>query len=131
MIRRLDQNPFASKAWIDQPGAALAIDKLLEAGRITAEEHELLSHFLEYGYLRMSLPDIRHAVQELTRDLDRLWRDKPADLSYASDAPHLKPMSTSDETRDRRPPYRIHEVQSHSSAARYFIFIPRCTAWPV
>jgi phytanoyl-CoA hydroxylase len=125
LIRRLDQNPFASRVWIDQPGAASAIDKFLEAGTITAEEHELLSHFLEYGYLRLSLSDSRHAVEQLTRDLDRLWREKPADLSYAFDAPHLRPLSTSDEARDRQPPYRIHEVQSHSLAARSLYLHPR------
>jgi phytanoyl-CoA hydroxylase len=118
LIRGLDQNPFASKAWIDQPGAASAMGELLEAGRITAEEHELLSHFLEFGYLRLSLPDSRRVVEALTRDVDRLWREKPADLSYASQAPHLRPMSASDEARDRQPPYRIHEIQSHSEAAR-------------
>jgi phytanoyl-CoA hydroxylase len=124
LIRRLDQNPFASKAWIDQPGAPRALDRLLASGRITAEERELLSHFLEYGYLRMVLPDSRQAIQELRRDFDRLWREKPADLCYASQAPHLQPMSSSDEAHDRQPPYRIHEVQSHSAAARSLYLHP-------
>ena len=56
-------------------------------------------------------------------DVDRAWRDKPADLAYASGGPARR-FPTAEEARDRRRGSRIHDLHSHSEAACDFYLHP-------
>ena len=49
---------------------------------------------------------------------------KPADLAYAYDGPARR-MRHADEARERRSRYRVHDVHSHSDAAKLLYLEPR------
>lgn len=120
----LPANPFASKLWIDQPDAA---EQIRSAPGLSSEDRSLLEQFHRDGYIRVFLDPAKEPFDELLADVERVWREKPADLLYASGQPFLQPMSMATD-EERRPGYRLHELQSHSRAARHFYLHPRLHA---
>jgi phytanoyl-CoA hydroxylase len=110
------QGLLASDLWIDQPDARERIESRRKKEGITAEEAGRLAQIVDLGYLSfpLELPDrIFDQVQEA---VDRVWREKPADLAWASQGP-LRSFAEADAARDRRPSYRIADLHSHSEAA--------------
>src|SRR5688572_13386600 len=125
MSKLRDDHPFESRLWFDQPGALATIERLAAARTITPEEARLLREFHQEGFVRLNFETPEPALDELAADIDRLWKEKPADLLYAALTPELRPMRLADEAKERQPPYRIHEVQSHSRAARRLYLHPQ------
>lgn len=118
MFRRKPRNPFASRLWIDQPDAAKRIDDLTMRGDLSAEESDFLHRFQSDGFARIMLDPQREPLDEVVRDIDRLWKERPSDLLYSFHQPVLHRLSTSEEARDRHPGYRIYGPHSHSPAVR-------------
>src|SRR6185295_12281770 len=107
---------LASDLWIDRPDAAERLAGMRSRGEVTAEEADRLRHFIERGYLTFSLGALEAEAQALADDVERAWRDKPADLAYAWQGP-LRSFAYADRARDRRPSYRIADLHSHSESA--------------
>ena len=61
-------------------------------------------------------------------DVDRLWREKPADVAYAYDGP-ARSMRYAEESRDRRTRYRIHDAHSHAESFRDLYLEPNIHRW--
>lgn len=102
--------------WLDDEGAKRLIDEKLRAGDVTAEEAEDLRKFAVEGYFVTKVNVTAEDAAEIDRDVDRLWREKPANLTFAYDSPPLR-FSASDEGEQRRPRYRIHELHCVSPVA--------------
>jgi phytanoyl-CoA hydroxylase len=111
-----DQGQLASDLWIDQPDAHHRIESFRKKGEVTAEEAERLARIVDQGYMsfHLDLPD--RTFDEIQEAVDRVWREKPADLAWASRGP-LRSFVDADEARDRQPSYRIADFHSHCSAA--------------
>jgi len=107
---------LASDLWIDQPGAHERIERLAKNGEITSGEAGRLARIVDQGYLSfpLELPD--RIFDEIQEAVEGVWRDKPADLAWASRGP-LRSFAEADETRDRKPSYRIADLHSHCPAA--------------
>jgi hypothetical protein len=128
MVSPVPVNPFASELWIDQPDAEQRIEAMAQAGTISPEERSTLDDFRRDGFARIALDPSHEPLDELVADLDCIWSEKPADLVYGYGKPFLRRMSAADTARERQPGYRIHELQSHSAAARHFYLHPRLHA---
>lgn len=111
-----DQGLLASDLWIDQPDAHERIQGFRKRGEITAEEAGRLAHIVDQGYLSfpLGLPD--RIYDEIQEAVDRVWKEKPPDLAWASQGP-LRSFAEADEARDRKPSYRIADFHSHCEAA--------------
>lgn len=111
-----DEGLLASDLWIDQPDAHERIQTLSKRGEITGEQGEQLARIVEQGYLSfyLGLPD--RVFDEIQEAVDRIWKEKPPDLAWASQGP-LRSFAEADEVRDRRPSYRIADLHSHCAAA--------------
>lgn len=108
---------LASDLWVDQPDAPRRIDGWRKRGEIGAEQAENLRHFVERGYLTFDAGLAPRVFADLAADLERVWRDRPADLAYSPHGP-LRSFAYADAARDRRPSYRIADLHAHSAAAR-------------
>ncbi len=109
--------------WLDEPTASAAIDEKLRAGTITAADAEHLREFAADGYFLTKIDLSAAAAEEIDRDVDRLWREKPANVTFAYDSPPLR-FSDSDEGAQRKPRYRIHELHVASPAALRLVLDP-------
>jgi ectoine hydroxylase-related dioxygenase (phytanoyl-CoA dioxygenase family) len=109
--------------WLDESTAAEAIEEKLRLGAITGDEAENLRKFSRYGYLITKVDLGADAASEIDRDVDRLWREKPGNVTFAYDSPPLR-FSASDEREHRRPRYRIHELHVASSVALRLVLDP-------
>lgn len=127
-MKTLDERKvMSSQLWLDQPDAPARIDERLGQGEISSEQAEKLHHFVEQGFLSFHLQD-EPDYEALEAEVDQLWQRKPADLAYAYQGP-LKSMADSDESRDRRPSYRIADLHSHSSQALNLYLHPEVFSW--
>jgi hypothetical protein len=99
--------------WLDDDGAKRLIDDKLQGGEVNAEEAENLRKFAVDGYFITKLDVAAEDAAAIDRDVDRLWREKPSNMSFAYDSPPLR-FSTADEDAQRRPRYRIHELHCAS-----------------
>lgn len=107
--------------WLEErPGA---IDETLRRGEITGEEAEHLRKFAADGYFITKVDLSAAEAEEIDRDVDRLWREKPANVTFAYDSPPLR-FSDSDEGAQRKPRYRIHELHVASPAALRLVLDP-------
>src|SRR5262249_5881225 len=107
---------LASDLWVDQPDAPKRIDGWQKRGEVDDGEAAALRSFVERGYLVFDAGLPAAIFDELAADVDRAWRDKPADLAY-SPGGLLRSFAYADSARDRRPSYRIADLYSHSAAA--------------
>ncbi|MBV8201134.1 MAG: phytanoyl-CoA dioxygenase family protein [Acidobacteria bacterium] len=114
---------LASDLWVDQPDAARRIDGWQQKGEIGGEQAGKLRHFVERGYLTFDAGLPPRVFAELAADLERVWRDRPADLTYSPHGP-LRSFAYADPARDRRPSYRIADLHAHSAAAREIYLWP-------
>ena len=97
--------------WLDDERAHDAIDKRLAAAEITAEEAANLRKFADDGYLIIDIGVSAADAADFDANVNRLWREKPHNISFAWDSPPLR-FSESDEAKQRRPRYRIHDMHS-------------------
>lgn len=105
-----------SGLWLDEPDAVRRLDAMLREKRIGGDDAERLAQFIERGYFTFPI-DLDPAVcRALERDVDRFWSERPENLAYAYDGP-ARSMSEADESRERRPGSRIHDIHSHSDFA--------------
>lgn len=102
--------------WLDEPSASAAIDDKLRAGAITREEADNLDLFARDGYFLTHIDLSAADADAIDGDVDRLWREKPRNVTFAYDSPPLR-FSDSDERAQRRPRYRIHELHVASQLA--------------
>ena len=112
-----------SDLWIDQPQAETRIRALRERDELSAEQADGLLHFADNGYLVFSPGFDDQALDAVNAGVDRLWREKPADLAYACDSP-ARSMALA-EVGERRARYRIHDLHSHVPAALDLYLQPR------
>jgi hypothetical protein len=109
--------------WLDDSTASDAIADKTRLATITPEEADNLRKFAADGYF-ITKADISAAeADEIDRDVDRLWREKPGNVAFAYDSPPLR-FSVSDERAQRRPRYRIHELHTASPAALGLVLDP-------
>ncbi len=108
---------LASDLWVDQPDAPRRIESWQRKGEIGAEQAEKLRRFVEGGHLTFDAGLPARLFEELEADVERVWRERPADLAYSPAGP-LRSFAQADAARDRRPSYRIADLYSHSAAAR-------------
>ena len=109
--------------WLDDVAASGAIDDKLGAGAITAEEAANLRKFAADGYFITHLDLSAAEAEEIDRDVDRLWREKPGNVAVAYDSPPFR-FSLSDEAAQRKPRYRIHELHVASPVAQRLVLDP-------
>ncbi len=105
-----------SHLWLDQPDALAQIEIRLGRGELSREQAERLHFFAEQGYLTLQLDIDPRLLDAVVVGADRLWRDKPADIAYASDSP-ARPLTRADEASERHARYRFHDLHSHVPAA--------------
>ncbi len=110
------EGQLASDLWVDAPDALHRLEAMERRGDVPADEAAELDRFIRNGYLTFSLGDVSREAAAIQADVDRVWREQPADLAYAWSGP-LRSFAEADEARDRRPSYRIADLHSHSAAA--------------
>src|SRR5205085_22775 len=109
--------------WVDEPSAADTIEREVAAGEITSEEAANLNKFANDGYCILTIDFSAADAAEFDREVDRLWREKPPDIAFAYDSPPLR-FSVADESRQRRPRYRIHDIHSRFELAKRLYLEP-------
>lgn len=105
-----------SGLWLDRSDWAERLEEKLRRDEISAVQAGRLAHFAEHGFVVLDLELPAAAFAEIEADVDRAWRDRPADLAYASGGPARR-FPAADEARDRRRGSRIHDLHSHSATA--------------
>jgi ectoine hydroxylase-related dioxygenase (phytanoyl-CoA dioxygenase family) len=110
--------------WVDDSSAADAIDSRVAAGEITAVEAANLRKFVDDGYCIVSIDFSADDAIEFDREVDRLWREKPPNIAFAYDSAPLR-FSVADESRQRRPRYRIHDLHSRFELAKRLFLHPQ------
>jgi len=103
--------------WLDEPGAHQAIETKRRRDEITDEEADNLRKFADDGYFITRLDLSADDARAIDDDVDRLWRERPHNISFAYDSPPLR-FSQADEEAQRRPRYRIHDLHAASEIAR-------------
>ncbi|HEX9502041.1 MAG TPA: phytanoyl-CoA dioxygenase family protein [Thermoanaerobaculia bacterium] len=109
--------------WVDESSAADAIENRVAAGEITPDEAANLRKFAEDGYCILSIDFSVADAAEFDREVDRLWREKPPTIAFAYDSPPLR-FSVADESLQRRPRYRIHDMHSRFELAKRLYLHP-------
>lgn len=109
--------------WLEERDAKKLIAEKLRRGEVTGEEAEHLRKFSSDGYFVTRVEVTAADAAEIDRDVDRLWREKPSNLSFAYDSPPMR-FSASDERTQRRPRYRIHELHVASPQALRLVLDP-------
>lgn len=107
---------LASDLWIDQPDAHERIDALERKGEIGGEMAGNLRHFVDRGYLKFASGLPAEVCDRLQEDVERVWREKPADLAWAR-LGAMRSFRLADEAVERKPSYRIADFHSHTEAA--------------
>jgi phytanoyl-CoA hydroxylase len=102
--------------WLDEGDAERRIAARAAAGELSAEEAANLRKFAADGYLILRLGLSAADAAAVDRDVDALWQSRPADVAFAYDSPPRR-FSEAVAARDRRPRYRIHELQWASDVA--------------
>jgi ectoine hydroxylase-related dioxygenase (phytanoyl-CoA dioxygenase family) len=102
--------------WLDAPDAEQQIAARARAGSLTAEEAANLRKFAEDGYFIFPIDLSAEDAAVIDRDVDALWRTRPANVAFAYDSPPRR-FSAAVEAEHRKPRYRIHELHSVSETA--------------
>jgi len=101
--------------WIDDDDAPRTIEAKLRSREITEEEAQHLAKFVSDGYFIIKI-DLDGAPEAFDKTIEHLWKDKPADVAFAYDSPPLR-FSVADESAQRKPRYRIHDLHSYFDEA--------------
>ncbi len=86
-FRRKREPERPGHIWLDAPDAHRAIDRRWRNGEVTAAEAANLRKFADDGYLIIAIDFTESDAAELSRQIDRLWREKPANVAFAYDSP--------------------------------------------
>src|SRR4051812_1422530 len=106
-----------SALWLDQPDAHDRIDARLGAEQCTADEAEKLHHFVDHGYLTLSLGLDKAFSDALDDEISALWRQRPADLAVSPPGP-AGPTSFRDyDGPERTRGYRIPDLHGYAEKA--------------
>jgi len=108
---------LASDLWVDRPDALERLAAWQRKDEVGAAEAADLRRFVADGYLTFDADIPAPLFDDLQADVDRVWREKPADLAWTREGP-LRSFAAADPARDRGPSYRIADLHSHSPAAR-------------
>src|SRR3954469_21444465 len=100
--------------WIDTEEAERAIASRSD---ITPEESANLGKFARDGYFITHIDLSAADAAQIDADVNRLWREKPPDVAFAYDSPPLR-FSAANESTQRKPRYRIHDLHWGSEFAR-------------
>lgn len=106
---------LASDLWLDQPDAHQRIDRRLAGGEITAEQADHLRHFVDRGYLVLPLELDQGIFTGIEEAVERLWRERPEDVSYAFHS-QLRPFKYA-RPEHRKPSYRIADLHADCDEA--------------
>jgi ectoine hydroxylase-related dioxygenase (phytanoyl-CoA dioxygenase family) len=112
--RENDANP--GLIWLDGSDAERQIRARASAGELSAEEAANLDKFSEDGYFITHVDVSAEDAAAIDHDVDELWESRPADIAFAYDSPPRR-FSEAIPEQDRKPRYRIHELQWASEAA--------------
>ncbi|MEM7582246.1 MAG: phytanoyl-CoA dioxygenase family protein [Acidobacteriota bacterium] len=104
-----------SKLWLDQRNALKRIKKKLRRGEIDEPRAQQLRQYAELGYLKLSLDLDAAVTDQLNEDVERLWRERPGNVSYAYHS-LLTPFTRAD-PEHRKPSCRIADLHSASETA--------------
>jgi hypothetical protein len=110
--------------WLDERDAERQITMRAAAGELSAEEAENLRKFAADGYFILQIDLSGADAAAIDRDVDALWESRPADIAFAYDSPPRR-FSEAIAARDRKPRYRIHELQWASPVAMRLYLEPR------
>jgi hypothetical protein len=114
-----------SALWLDQPDAHEQIDARLRADAFTRDECESLHHFVDEGYLELSLGLDEGFCAGLDDEISALWQQRPADLAVS---PPGSGGPTSFRDYDgpvRERGYRIPDLHAYAAGARALYLHPR------
>src|SRR5690348_2935158 len=107
-----------SALWLDQPDAHEQIDARLDTDALTADEAKTLHHFVDEGYLKVSLGLDQGFCDRLDDEIGALWQRRPADLAVSPPGAG-GPTSLRDydgPVRERG--YRIPDLHGYAVGAR-------------
>lgn len=99
--------------WLDEPNAHEAIDRLAD---LTSEEAANLHKYADDGYFTMTVDVSAEEAKAFDDDVNRLWREKPADVAFAYDSGPRR-FTDSIEAEHRRPRVRVLDMHSASDVA--------------
>jgi phytanoyl-CoA hydroxylase len=101
-----------SDLWLDQTDA----HKRIKKRRLRSDRAEALHHFVDHGYLQLSLRLNEGFFAALDNDIERLWERRPPDLAVSDR--QGEPTSFRDYEGPVRPVgYRIPDLHGHSPRA--------------
>src|SRR3990172_3283961 len=103
--------------WLDRPDAHRQIDNRRKAGALTDEQVENLRKFVDEGWFSFSIDLPEWVSRDIEDSVNRFWKEKPSDVPYAYNT-LLTRFAWSDESNERRSPYRIMEMHGVSKGAR-------------
>jgi phytanoyl-CoA hydroxylase len=116
-MKTLDANKqMISDLWLDQTDAHDRVDKRLRKGDLSSADADRLHHFVDHGYLTLSLGLDAGFARAFDDDLDRLWKERPIDLAAAPKSGARVSFRDIDE-RHRTIGYRVADLHSHSPLA--------------
>ena len=136
MFRWLRRNPpppvtpdesgyrLPSSLWVDRPDAMSHLAGMRSRGDVDSHEADLIEQFIVRGFAVLELNPDPDTFDSIERDVNSLWADRPWNVAYAYDGPAY-PMAYADESRERRPRSRIHDIHSASEAARSLYLDPK------
>lgn len=119
-----DEKQLISDLWLDQPDAHAKIDEKFLAGDLSDVEGENLHYFTDEGYMVLGLRDPDSAYRTFDAEIDRLWHDKPSDLSVGRRRVTQRTSYRDLENSERKIGYRMKDPHSHSDIIRHFYLHP-------
>jgi phytanoyl-CoA hydroxylase len=117
---------LTSDLLIDRPDALAEIERRLAKGQMSEGQAEHLRRMSRDGYTVLDLELGPGVFEAIDADVERLWRDKPADVAYAYHSPLTRFSDAEDE--HRRPSCRIADMHSASEAALDLFLHPELSA---
>jgi phytanoyl-CoA hydroxylase len=123
-----DGGRLRSDLWLDRPDALQRIGDRLDGGEISPLQAEKLRQFVTRGFFTVPLSLEGGICEDLTRDVDLVWKRKPIDLAYTFLGEPAS-MADSREWWERVAPYRLLDLHSHSEAARKLYLDRALFAW--
>lgn len=118
---RRHENP--GLLWVDERSARRVIADRARDGALLPDEEQNLLKFAVDGYVVLKIDLTPDDAVAIDADVNRLWRDRPANIAVAYDSPPRR-FAAADSSRDRRPRYRIHELQAASEVAKRLYLHP-------